>query len=135
MRRLALLALLLFLTACGTSDDTVEDLSDRIESDLKALDAVSAVEVEYTTGMDYRQYLKVRATVPDRAKADEAMKILRRDYWTGTGRRVDFRVTFSSPSGAEVLTSDDIKFKLGDVVEMEREHGPRSTAGELEPGR
>ncbi|MGW6935148.1 hypothetical protein ACWGE0_34150 [Lentzea sp. NPDC054927] len=135
MRRLALLALLLLLTACGNSDDTVEDLSDRIESDLKSHDGVSAVEVKYTTGMDYRQYLSVTATVPDRTKADEAMEIIRRDYWMGTGRRVDFRITFRSPAGAEVLTSNDIKFKLGDVVEMEREHGPRSTAGELEPGR
>ena len=135
MRRLALLALLLPLTACGTSDDTVEDLGDRIESDLKANEGVTAVEVKYTTGMDYRQYLTVTATVPDRAKADEAMEIIRRDYWTGTGRRVDFRIAFRSPTGAEVLSSDDVRFELGDVVEMEREYGPRSEAGELEPGR
>ena len=134
MRRLALLALLV-LTACGTSDDTVEDLRDRIESDLKAHDGVSAVEVKHTTGMDYRQYLTVTATVPDHAKAEEAMKIVRRDYWTGTGRRVDFRIVFRSPAGAEVLSSDDVRFELGDVVEMEREYGPRSEAGELEPGR
>ncbi len=134
MRRLALLALLM-LTACGTSDGTVEDLGDRIEADLKAHDGVSAVEVKYTTGMDHRQYLSVKATVPDRAKADEAMEIIRRDYWTGTGRRVDFRVRFTSQAGSEVLTSNDVKFKLGDVVEMERQYGPRSEAGELEPGR
>ncbi|MFD4672255.1 hypothetical protein ACFWNN_21185 [Lentzea sp. NPDC058450] len=135
MKRLALLAPLLLITACGTSDDTVEDLADRIESDLKAHDGVSAVEVEYTTGMDYRQYLSVTATAADRAKADEAMEIIRRDYWTGTGRRVDFRVRLRSDSGGELLTSDDVKFKLGDVVEMERRYGPRSEAGELEPGR
>lgn len=134
MRRLALLALLT-LTACGTSDDTVEDLRDRVESDLEAHDGVTAVEVKYTTGMDHRQYLTVSATVPDRAKADEAMEIIRRDYWTGTGRRVDFRIAFRSPAGAEVLSSDDVRFELGDVVEMEREYGPRSEAGELEPGR
>jgi hypothetical protein len=134
MRRLALLALLM-LTACGTSDDTVEDLRDRIESDLKAHDGVTAVEVEYTTGMDHRQNLTVTATVADRAKADEAMEIIRRDYWTGTGRRVDFRIAFRSSAGAEVLSSDDVSFELGDVVEMEREYGPRSEAGELEPGR
>ncbi|MFC3892243.1 hypothetical protein ACFOWZ_12220 [Lentzea rhizosphaerae] len=134
MRRLALLALLV-LAACGTSDDTVEDLRDRIESDLQAQDGVTAVEVKYTTGMDHRQSLRVTATVPDRAKADEAMKIVRRDYWTGTGRRVDFRIVFRSPAGAEVLSSDDVRFELGDVVEMEREYGPRSEAGELEPGR
>ena len=134
MRRLALLALLT-LTACGTSDDTVEDLRDRVESDLEEHDGVTAVEVKYTTGMDHRQYLTVSATVPDRAKADEAMEIIRRDYWTGTGRRVDFRIAFRSPAGAEVLSSDDVRFELGDVVEMEREYGPRSEAGELEPGR
>ncbi|NKE62275.1 hypothetical protein FXN61_38250 [Lentzea sp. PSKA42] len=134
MRRLALLALLM-LTACGTSDGTVEDLGDRIEADLKAHDGVSAVEVKYTTGMDHQQYLNVTATVPDRAKADEAMEIIRRDYWTGIGRRVDFRVRFTSQAGSEVLTSNDVKFKLGDVVEMERRYGPRSEAGELEPGR
>ena len=135
MKRLALLAPLLLLTACGTSDDTVEDLTDRIESDLKGHDGVSAVELKYTTGGDNRQYLSVTATVPDRAKATEAMEIIRRDYWTGTGRRVDFRVKFLSPAGAEVLSSDDVKFELGDVVEMERRYGPRSEAGELEPGR
>ncbi|MGW4207108.1 hypothetical protein ACWEIJ_03890 [Lentzea sp. NPDC004789] len=134
MRRLALLALLM-LTACGTSDDTVEDLGDRIESDLKAHDGVSSVEVKYTTGMDHRQYLSVKATVPDKAKADEAVEIIRRDYWTGTGRRVDFRILFTSPSGAEIVARDEIKFALGDVVEMERRYGPRSEAGELEPGR
>lgn len=134
MRRLALLALLM-LTACGTSDDTVEDLADRIESDLKAQNGVSAVEVEYTTGLDHRQNLTVTATVRDRAEADEAMKIIRRGYWTGTGRRVDFRIRFNSPDGVEVLHRDEIEFELGDVVEMEREHGPRSEAGELEPGR
>ena len=135
MKRLALLAPLLVLTACGTSDDTVEDLRDRIETDLKAHDGVSAVEVKYTTGMDHRQSLTVTATVPDRATADEALKIIRRDYWTGTGRRVDFRIRFTSPDGADVLHRNEIKFELGDVVEMEREHGPRSEAGELEPGR
>jgi len=88
MRRLALLALLM-LTACGTSDDTVEDLGDRIESDLKAHDGVSSVEVKYTTGV----------------------------------------------SGAEIVQRDEVKFALGDVVEMERRYGPRSEAGELEPGR
>lgn len=135
MKRLALMAPLLLLAACGTSDDSVEDLSDRIESDLKSHDGVSAVEVKYTTGMDHRQYLSVTATVPDRAKADEAMEIIRRDYWTGTGRRVDFRVQFRSSAGVKLLTSNDITFELGDVVEMERRHGPRSEAGELEPGR
>ena len=103
MKRLALLAPLLLLTACGTSDDTVEDLTDRIESDLKGHEGVSAVELKYTTGLDHRQSLSVTATVPDRAKADEAMEIIRRDYWTGTGRRVDFRIRFRSPAGAEVL--------------------------------
>ncbi|WP_394615130.1 hypothetical protein JNUCC0626_35715 [Lentzea sp. JNUCC 0626] len=135
MKRLALLAPLLLLTACGTSDDTVEDLGDRIESDLMSQDGISAVEVEYTTGMDHRQNLSVTATVADKAKADEAMEIIRRDYWTGTGRRVDFRVRLRASTGAELLTSDDVKFKLGDVVEMERRYGPRSEAGELEPGR
>ena len=135
MKRLALLAPLLLLTACGTSDDTVEDLTDRIESDLKGHEGVSAVELKYTTGLDHRQSLSVTATVPDRAKADEAMEIIRRDYWTGTGRRVDFRIRFRSPAGAEVLSSDDVNFELGDVVEMERKYGPRSEAGELEPGR
>jgi hypothetical protein len=134
MRRLALLALLM-LTACGTSDDTVEDLGDRIESDLKAHDGVSSVEVKYTTGMDHRQYLSVKATVPDKAKADEAVEIIRRDYWTGTGRRVDFHIVLTSPSGAGIVERDEIKFALGDVVEMERKYGPRSEAGELEPGR
>ncbi|MGI5504238.1 hypothetical protein [Lentzea sp. CA-135723] len=135
MKRLALLASLLPITVCGTSDDTVEDLSDRIESDLKSHDGVSAVEVEYTTGMDHWQYLSVTATVADKAKADEAMEIIRRDYWTGTGRRVDFRVRLRSSAGADLLTSNDVKFKLGDVVEVERRHGPQSEAGELEPGR
>lgn len=134
MRRLALLALLA-LTACGTSDDIVEDLGDRIEADLKAHDGVTAVEVKYTTGLDYRQYLTVKATVPDIAKADEAMEIIKRDYWIGTGRRVDFRVHLNSPTGAEIRQSSDIGFELGDVVEMERQYGPRSEAGELEPGR
>jgi len=135
VRRLALVLPALVLASCGTSDDTVEDLGDRIEADLKAHDGVSAVEVKYTTGMDYRQYLSVTAIVPDSETAGEAMEIIRHDYWTGTGRRVDFRVRFTSQAGTEILSSNDVKFELGDVVEMERRHGPRSEAGELDPGR
>lgn len=135
MRRAAIVLLALVLAGCGTSDDTVDDLAERIADDLKAHDGVSGVEVKYTTGMDYRQYLAITATVPDEAKADEAMEIIKRDYWTGTGRRVDFRIHLNSPAGVEIRKVTDVKFALGDVVEMERRYGPRSEAGELEPGR
>ncbi|GAA3638466.1 hypothetical protein C8D88_101260 [Lentzea atacamensis] len=134
MRRLTVLALLCCLSACSTSDDTVEDLADRITADLEALPGAKAVSVEHSADMDHRQRLRVSATVEDKAKADEAMEIVKRDYWTGTGRRVEFRVRFTSPAGAE-LVSSDVRFKLGDLVEMERKYGPRSTAGELDPGR
>ncbi len=134
MRRLALLVLLT-LTGCGTGDDVVEDLGDRIQSDLTATEGITGVEVKYQSNLDYRQRLIVTATARDKAKADEAMEIIKRDYWTGTGRRVEFTVRLSDAAGAELRTANEIKFKLGDVVEMERRHGPRSEAGELEPGR
>lgn len=134
MRRLALVALVLVLAGCGTSDDTVEDLADRIESDLNAEDGVSAVTVDHQSDLDYRQRLTVTATVSDVDTADRALEIVKRDYWTGTGRRVDFSVRFADSSGAE-LRKSDVTFELGDVVEMERRYGPRSEAGELDPGR
>ncbi|MFS8098092.1 hypothetical protein LFM09_13200 [Lentzea alba] len=134
MRRLAFVLLPLLLAGCGTSDDTVEDLADRIESDLKAADGVSAVVVEHKSDLDYRQRLTVTATARDEAAADEALEIVKRDYWTGTGRRVEFTVRFSGPSGT-ALRKSDVQFELGDVVEMERKYGPRSEAGELDPGR
>lgn len=134
MRRLGLLLLALVLAGCGTSDDTVEDLGDRIEADLKAEGGMSGVAVEYKSDLDYRQRLTVTATARDQAAADAAVEIVKRDYWTGTGRRVEFGVRFTDPSGAELRTSD-VRFELGDVVEMERKYGPRSEAGELDPGR
>lgn len=146
MRLLTVLALLCCLSACntiGTCDDTVEDLADRIAADLEALPAED-VSVEYSTGLDYRQYLRISATVADKAASDEAMEIIKRDFWTGTGRRIDFTIRLYSasspppdgkPIGGTEFSPAEIKFELGDVVEMERKYGPRSTAGELEPGR
>lgn len=134
MRRLAIVLLVLVLSGCGTSDDTVEDLGDRISADLKAEKDISGVAVEYTSDLDHRQRLAVTATARDKATADAALEIVKRDYWTGTGRRVEFTVRFTDPGGADLVRSD-VEFKLGDVVEMERKYGPRSEAGELEPGR
>ncbi|MFI6098751.1 hypothetical protein ACIA8G_24620 [Lentzea sp. NPDC051213] len=133
MKRLALIALLA-LTACGTGDDTVEALGNRIEADLKALDGVSDVVVQYRSDLDNRQRLTVTATTRNQPIADQALEIVKRDYWTGTGRRVDFSVRFGNPTGVE-LRKSDVTFKLGDVVEMERKYGKRSEAGELDPGR
>lgn len=134
MRRLGIVLLALVLAGCGTGDDTVADLGDRISADLQAEDGVSGVAVEYRSNLDYRQRLAVTATVRDPDAADRALEIVKRDYWTGTGRRVEFRVRFTDPSGAE-LRNSDVSFELGDVVEMERKYGPRSEAGELDPGR
>lgn len=134
MRRLLLVALALLLAGCGTSDSTVEDLADRITADLNAEDGVSDVVVEHRSDVDYRQRIIVTATVRDEATADRALEIVKRDYWTGTGRDVDFTARFAEASGAELLKSD-VEFELGDVVEMERKYGPRSEAGELDPGR
>lgn len=134
MRRLGIVLLALVLAGCGTGDDTVADLGDRISADLQAEDGVSGVAVEYRSNLDYRQRLAVTATVRDSDAADRALEIVKRDYWTGTGRRVEFRVRFTDPSGAE-LRNSDVRFELGDVVEMERKYGPRSEAGELDPGR
>ncbi|KJK52796.1 hypothetical protein UK23_02170 [Lentzea aerocolonigenes] len=123
------------LAGCGTSDDTVEDLGDRIESDLQAEDGVSAVVVEYRSDLDYRQHLSVTATARDQDVVSRALEIVKRDYWTGTGRRVEFTIDFTSRSAGGSVRKNEIRFELGDVVEMERKYGPRSEAGELEPGR
>ncbi|MEV6240156.1 hypothetical protein [Lentzea sp. NPDC051838] len=130
MRRLGLVLLAFLLAGCGTGDDTVEDLGDRISADLAAEDGVSGVAVEYKSDLDYRQRLTVTATVRDQSTADKALEIVKRDYWTGTGRRVEFSVNFGG-----FVRKNEIVFKLGDVVEMERKYGPRSEAGELDPGR
>jgi hypothetical protein len=135
MRRLTIVLLALLLAGCGTSDDTVEDLGDRIAADLQAEDGVSGVAVEYKSDLDYRQRLAVTATVRDKDTADKALEIVKRDYWTGTGRRVEFTVRFTGQDGAELVRKNEIEFKLGDVVEMERKYGARSEAGELDPGR
>ncbi|HEX8868733.1 MAG TPA: hypothetical protein VF821_23940 [Lentzea sp.] len=132
MRRLGLVLLAFALAGCGTGDDTVEDLGDTISADLKAEDGVSGVAVEYKSDLDYRQRLKVTADVRDQDVADKALEIVKRDYWRGTGRRVEFTVRFS---GGAVVQKDEIRFELGDVLEMERKYGPRSEAGELDPGR
>ncbi|MCG8925600.1 hypothetical protein [Lentzea sp. CC55] len=134
MRRLLLVPLALLLAACGTSDSTVEKLADRIEADLNAEDGVSEVVVQHRADVDHQQRLTVTATVRDGGTADRALEVVKRDYWTGTGRTVDFRVRFADETGVE-LRKSDVRFKLGDVVEMERRYGPRSEAGELDPGR
>lgn len=135
MRCLAIFVLALVLAGCGTADDTVEDLGDRISADLRSEEGVSGVTVEHKSDLDYRQRLTVTATVRDQDIADKALEIVKRDYWTGTGRRVEFTVRFTGPGGAELVRKNEIVFKLGDVVEMERRYGPRSEAGELDPGR
>jgi hypothetical protein len=135
VRRLAIVLLAVVLVGCGTSDDTVEDLGDRISADLKDEEGVTGVAVEYTSDLDHRQRLAVTATVRDQGTADKALEIVKRDYWTGTGRRVEFTVRFTGADGAELVRKNEIEFKLGDVVEMERKYGPRSESGELDPGR
>lgn len=126
MRGVVVAVLAVLLTACGTDDDAVERIGEQVVAEWQRQPEVAEASYEYSSGLDYQQYLRLKAVV--RTDSDEVVERLRdiakREYWRGTGRKVSFRVAIHSSDGRE-LRAGEIRFRLGDQFELEQKYGAR----------
>ncbi|MET8759296.1 hypothetical protein [Lentzea sp. NPDC004782] len=99
--------LLLLLTGCSVLEGFNTDVNAvgrQIVADWKQRPEVAAARFEYRHGLDLDLDLGESMTVEVMVHADKIIEstlrdlvdIAKRDYRTGTGRRVDFRVLFTS---------------------------------------